>query len=70
MAFEVTEQIPDPGDSQENGACATAFPLFDALPENMQTSDLLASLDDAPPLKVKDILHNREEALLSGGHLC
>ena len=62
MVFKVAEQILGRKDSQENGTCATIFPLHDANPEHMQTSDLLASIDTAPPLSLDDICHTKEEA--------
>ena len=62
MMFRIAEQILGRKDSQENGTCATMFPLFDAHPEDMRTADLLASLDQAPPLSINDILHTPEEA--------
>ncbi|KAL6299961.1 hypothetical protein BKA93DRAFT_819674 [Sparassis latifolia] len=55
MAFKVAEQILGRKDSQENGTCATVFPLFEATPENMQTSDLVMAYDYAPPLSFDDI---------------
>ncbi|KAI0675801.1 hypothetical protein C8Q78DRAFT_963648 [Trametes maxima] len=64
MMFRIAEQILGRKDSQENGTYATIFPLYDAHPEDMQTADLLASLDAAPPLTSKDILHTPEEARL------
>ncbi|KAI0690244.1 hypothetical protein C8T65DRAFT_834461 [Cerioporus squamosus] len=64
MIFKVAEQILGRKDSQENGTCATIFPLFDAQEEDMRTSDLLESLDKAPPLSIDDILHTPEEAEL------
>ncbi|RDX50743.1 hypothetical protein OH76DRAFT_1348447 [Lentinus brumalis] len=62
MMFRVAEQIVGRKDTQENGTCATIFPLFDARKEDMRTSDLLASLDRAPPLAIGDILHDPDEA--------
>ncbi len=64
MMFRIAEQIVGRKDSQENGTCATIFPLFDASPDHMRTTDLLDSLDSAPPLDVNDILHSPEEAAL------
>ncbi|KAI0348964.1 hypothetical protein OH77DRAFT_1539864, partial [Trametes cingulata] len=64
MVFKIAEQILGRKDSQENGTCATIFPLFDAKPEDMQTSDLLDSFDHAQPLTVKDVLHTPAEAQL------
>ena len=64
MVFKVAEQILGRKDSQENGTCATVFPLHDAKPEHMQTADLLESIDKAPPLTIDDICHTKEEAAL------
>lgn len=64
MMFKIAEQILGRKDSQENGTCATIFPLYDARPEDMQTSDLLNSFDAAPPLSLDDILHTPAEAKL------
>ncbi|PIL28976.1 hypothetical protein GSI_09023 [Ganoderma sinense ZZ0214-1] len=64
MMFRIAEQILGRKDSQENGTCATIFPLYDAKPEDMQTSQLLDSIDKAPPLTVLDILHTPAEAHL------
>ncbi|KAI0351936.1 hypothetical protein OH77DRAFT_1486727, partial [Trametes cingulata] len=64
MVFKIAEQILGRKDSQENGTCATIFRLFEARPEDMQTSDLLNTFDKAPPLVVKDILHTPAEAQL------
>ncbi len=43
MVFKIAEQILGRTDSQENGTCATVFPLFEALDEDMKTEDLLSS---------------------------
>ncbi len=64
MMFRIAEQIMGRKDSQENGTCATIFPLFDARPEDMKTSDLLESINNAPPLSIQDILHNPQESAL------
>ncbi|KAI0363846.1 hypothetical protein BV20DRAFT_957447 [Pilatotrama ljubarskyi] len=64
MVFKIAEQILGRKDSQENGTCATIFPLYGAKPEDMLTSDLLQSFDAAPSLALKDILHSPEEARL------
>ncbi|KAI0349084.1 hypothetical protein OH77DRAFT_1525930 [Trametes cingulata] len=63
MMFRIAEQILGRKDSQENGTCATIFPLYrDAREEDMQTSDLLESFSSAPPLAAKDIRHTPAEA--------
>lgn len=45
-------------DSQENGTCATIWPLWHAEIKNMQVTDLTKSFHNAPPLSIDDILHN------------
>ncbi|KAJ6517845.1 hypothetical protein DFH09DRAFT_1428362 [Mycena vulgaris] len=50
--------------SQENGTCATIFPLWKAAIENMRISDLNAAFDKAPPLTLKDILLTTHELKL------
>ncbi len=64
MVFKVAEQILGRKDTQENGTCATVFPLREAAAKDMQTADLLASFDSASPLTMKDILHTPSEAAL------
>lgn len=59
--FKASEQILGRKDSQENGTCATAFPLFDASVDDLKVSDLLDSADKAPPLNKKDILLTSQE---------
>lgn len=61
IVFKVAEQILGRKDSQENGTCATVFPLFKASKEDLKTSDLLESIDHAPPLQLDDILLSSEE---------
>lgn len=53
--FRAAEQILGRKDAQENGTCATVFPLFDAPTEDMRTSDLLEAFDSAQPLAISDI---------------
>nr|VWO97743.1 Pre-mRNA-splicing ATP-dependent RNA helicase PRP28 (EC [Ganoderma boninense] len=62
--FKIAEQILGRKDSQENGTCATIFPLHQASREDIKTSDLLESFDKAPPLSFDDILHTPVEAAL------
>jgi len=45
-------------DSQENGTCATIWPLWHAEIKNMQVADLTKSFHNAPPLSIDDILHS------------
>ncbi|THG97024.1 hypothetical protein EW026_g4916 [Hermanssonia centrifuga] len=62
MVFKVAEQVVGRTDSQENGTCATVFPLYGATDEDMQTADLSASLDAAPLLSIKDINLTKDES--------
>ncbi len=64
MVFKVAEQVVGRTDSQENGTCATVFPLYGATDEDMQTANLLASLDAAPLLSIKDIDLTKDESAL------
>lgn len=60
---KVAEQTVGRKDAQQNGTCATVFPLYDASREDMKTDDLLASTDAAPLLTVSDILLSSNEDL-------
>lgn len=51
-------------DSQENGTCATIWPLWNAKIEDMQVRDLQKSFDKARPLEIDDILLKKPEKLL------
>ncbi|EJF61026.1 hypothetical protein DICSQDRAFT_41746, partial [Dichomitus squalens LYAD-421 SS1] len=62
MVFKVAEQILGRKDTQENGTCATVFPLDNADPEDMKAADLLAAFDAADPLAMRDICHTPAEA--------
>lgn len=63
--LKIAEQILGRKDAQENGTCATVFPLFAATPATMCTSDLIDTYDAAPPLSLNDIkLTPNEESLL------
>ncbi|KAI0723617.1 hypothetical protein C8Q76DRAFT_767461 [Earliella scabrosa] len=59
--FKVAEQVIGRKDSQQNGTCATVFELFNAAPDDMQTSELVDSFAHAPELKIEDILLTPEE---------
>ncbi|KAH9940490.1 uncharacterized protein BXZ73DRAFT_42703 [Epithele typhae] len=56
MVFKVQEQIVGRKDAQENGTCATIFPLFNASPTDMKASDLLSSIHAAPPLNFSQVM--------------
>lgn len=59
--FKASEQVLGRKDSQENGTCATAFPLFGASVDDLKVTDLLDSADKAPLLKKTDILLTSQE---------
>ncbi|KAI0075724.1 hypothetical protein K474DRAFT_1599390, partial [Panus rudis PR-1116 ss-1] len=59
--YKTAEQTLGRKDTQENGTCATVFPLFNARREDMRTRDLLTSLDQAPGLSRDDVLLSAEE---------
>ena len=48
-------------DTQENGTAATAIPLFDAHPEDINLEKFQSAYLDAPQLKLEDILHTPQE---------
>ncbi|EMD42077.1 hypothetical protein CERSUDRAFT_28738, partial [Gelatoporia subvermispora B] len=54
--LRIAEQILGRKDAQENGTCATAFPLFGATSDAMSTATLMASFHAAPPLSRDDVL--------------
>ena len=54
--LRAAEQILGRKDSIENGTCATVFPLYDAPPDDMKTTDYVAAFDAAPILQLNDIL--------------
>ncbi|KAH9896144.1 uncharacterized protein BXZ73DRAFT_63062 [Epithele typhae] len=56
MVFKVSEQIVGRKDAQENGTCTTIFPLFDASPIDMKSSNLRNSFDTAPPLSFNQVM--------------
>ncbi|KII94576.1 hypothetical protein PLICRDRAFT_25394 [Plicaturopsis crispa FD-325 SS-3] len=62
MVFHAAEQIMGRTDSQENGTCATIWPLWKASLENMRVSDLATSFDAAPPLSITDIILDETES--------
>jgi hypothetical protein len=49
-------------DAQENGTCATIFPLWNAKPEDMLAKDLHEGIMNAPPLTLDDIQLSESEA--------
>ncbi|KDR71311.1 hypothetical protein GALMADRAFT_39882, partial [Galerina marginata CBS 339.88] len=62
MVFRAAEQIVGRTDAQENGTCATIWPLFKASILNMQLKDLEDSFNNALPLSILDILLTAQES--------
>ncbi|KAH7907965.1 hypothetical protein BJ138DRAFT_1013701 [Hygrophoropsis aurantiaca] len=62
MMFKVAEQLIGRNSSQENGTCATLFPLWKARTKDMLVSDLEKSFDTARNLSIDDIMLHPEEA--------
>jgi hypothetical protein len=61
--FSYNEYLQYDGvDTQENGTCATIFPLWNGKPEDMLAKDLHEGIMNAPPLTVDDIQLNESEA--------
>ncbi|KAI0074176.1 hypothetical protein K474DRAFT_1601943 [Panus rudis PR-1116 ss-1] len=61
LVLKIAEQILGRTDAQQNGTCATAFPLFNATPDDLQTKNLSASFDSAAPLSRDDVLLSEDE---------
>ncbi|KDQ51992.1 hypothetical protein JAAARDRAFT_62157 [Jaapia argillacea MUCL 33604] len=61
MMFRSAEQVIGCHDSQENGTCATIWPLWKASIEHMKTVDLTKSFNRAPPLSLKDVILTPDE---------
>ncbi|KAJ7832749.1 hypothetical protein B0H14DRAFT_3711869 [Mycena olivaceomarginata] len=64
LVFRAAEQVMGRTDSQENGTCATIFPLWKAAAEHMRISDLDTAFNAAPPLSINDILLTAVETKL------
>ncbi|KAI4522028.1 hypothetical protein K525DRAFT_199783 [Schizophyllum commune Loenen D] len=64
MVFRAAEQVVGRTDAQENGTCATIWPLHNATAEDMRVDDLQKAFDSAAPLALDDILHTANEAAL------
>ncbi|KAI0083396.1 hypothetical protein BDY19DRAFT_910623 [Irpex rosettiformis] len=62
------KQILGRSQAQENGTCATIFPLFNARREDMKTKMLLDSISKATPLSLNDIILTADEQALH--HKC
>ncbi|KAK7013469.1 hypothetical protein R3P38DRAFT_3206790 [Favolaschia claudopus] len=58
----IAEQILGRKSAQENGTCATLIPLHNAKLEHMLTASLDASILNARPLTLEDIMLNQEES--------
>ncbi|KAJ7803922.1 hypothetical protein B0H14DRAFT_3091919 [Mycena olivaceomarginata] len=56
MVFRAAEQVLGKTDSQENGTCATIWPLWKARLKDIKIKELNTAFDKAPPLSIKDIL--------------
>ncbi|CAA7268668.1 unnamed protein product [Cyclocybe aegerita] len=54
MVFRAAEQIVGRTDAQENGTCATIWPLWKARLEDMKVEDLTSTFDQAPLLSIHD----------------
>ncbi|EKM53698.1 uncharacterized protein PHACADRAFT_164003 [Phanerochaete carnosa HHB-10118-sp] len=61
MRFRIAEEVMGQKDSQENGTCSTAFLLWNAKLEHLQTSSLLSHTLSARPLALSDIHLTAEE---------
>ncbi|KAF8064912.1 hypothetical protein FPV67DRAFT_1608385 [Lyophyllum atratum] len=62
IMFRSAEQIIGRHDSQENGTCATIFPLWKAKVADIKISDFQQAFLAASPLEITDILHTKDEA--------
>ncbi|KAJ7123803.1 hypothetical protein C8R43DRAFT_1135854 [Mycena crocata] len=62
IVARIAEQILGRKNAQENGTCATVFPLHNAKLEDLLTADLDQSILDAPPLRLDDILFDAKDA--------
>ncbi|KAJ3540608.1 hypothetical protein NM688_g6203 [Phlebia brevispora] len=61
---KVAEQVIGRKDAQENGTCASIFPLHGADQGDMNTDDLLKTYEQAPLLTLHDILLTPDERKL------
>ncbi|KAJ6618398.1 hypothetical protein B0H10DRAFT_1795323 [Mycena sp. CBHHK59/15] len=64
MVFQASEQVVGKNDSQENGTCATIWPLWKAVLEDMSINELNTAFGAAAPLSIKDILLSAPELQL------
>ncbi|KAL1707086.1 hypothetical protein EV121DRAFT_199968 [Schizophyllum commune] len=62
MVFRAAEQVIGRTDAQENGTCATIWPLHNASVDDMRVDDLQQSFNSATPLAIQDILHTPDES--------
>ncbi|KXN82724.1 hypothetical protein AN958_02062 [Leucoagaricus sp. SymC.cos] len=69
MTLRSAEQVIGRHDSQENGTCATVFPLWKADLANLDAGKLKDAIQSAPPLTVPDILLSKEEEKSFRQHL-
>ncbi|KAI0309709.1 hypothetical protein OF83DRAFT_1088874 [Amylostereum chailletii] len=64
LMIRVAEQIIGRKNAQENGTCATIFPLFDAALDDMHMADVEEAIMTTPPLTIQDIELTDDEATL------
>ncbi|KAJ6548938.1 hypothetical protein B0H19DRAFT_1265721 [Mycena capillaripes] len=64
MVFRAAEQLVGKNDSQENGTCATIWPLWKAVLEDMSINKLNKAFASTVPLSIKDILLSAPELKL------
>ncbi|KAK7021950.1 hypothetical protein VNI00_017129 [Paramarasmius palmivorus] len=62
MNYVNAEQIIGRHTTQENGTCATVWPLHKATAQDMELKSLVDSFDKAGPLTIDHILHTNQEA--------
>lgn len=65
MPIGLSRNNPDSpcfADAQENGTCATIWPLWNAKPEDMLAEDLDKGIMNAPPLALANIQLNESES--------
>ncbi|TFK65150.1 hypothetical protein BDN72DRAFT_962706 [Pluteus cervinus] len=62
IGFRAPEQTVMNHSSQENGTCATIFPLHNANVNDIRTADFQEAFFKAPQLSIRDILHTKDEA--------
>jgi hypothetical protein len=61
LSFIILSHTHDNSDSQENGTCATIWPLWRTSKEDLNLHDFESCAEHAAPLAIDDILLNAEE---------